>query len=831
MIQPSDLIPSSINASSWLNRSILNGLSMIYCFDVLFDTQVDPDNWAQWLASLRVTHVEFHSYMRSHEMAVTPGKTWNSYAGDPRLWTSHEVMLQKVKALHRCGIRAILYVASYAASPEFFVKYPKWAAHWLDGRPVFFPDSYPPYLVIQSLKKESNVEYKIGGSVYKNYRQYIINQIRLALREFGFDGVRIDYYAIPQDYISPSFSGISNMSEDLVDFMQELNGTMKLENPEALGLLIELPHVDGDRIRKELLQRGGVDAHWLELWPQHDQTGPKYEDIISEIQYTRELNPKKAVIASFYPQNPPFTEFPELPMGWPAPNIQYNYATTFAAGGSWGGQSVDGHGSFTQVLPFKFSYMDEGRIRIISIWNEFMLKFGPICCWGNDCFSFKSIDIESIKFLHRPYPLIRVLPYWRKNLKNNESDLVIIHLIQYGENTDWPLLAEEPKKLSGVSLEVKLNLPLANVQRVYGVEPGSDLENLQFERTRDGIMISIPELVYYKLLIINLSNESFMPLDLSPAPDINSQSPEPFDIGGNLLWGDVDEVVILDEEPLVACSPFSVKSSNLILGQSSLIDNDSFHGSKCLAIRDGEIKFIGTQDQALRFNLNNYPRISFACKVINDSKFMIGFEVIDMDSKELRKFTYGSNDLDVDKPVWIIPDEWHLFQRNLLEDIQAVEWGKKWHNVAVTALFLGSDCEARFDLIKFERSGKKMPLQIYSAQSKEGISAINLIDETTLNFVLEPAATQVGILIDFGSCQLIKLVEIISNLDQDLELEFSISNYPDISISSLHESIIHKNKANQNIYFVDQNNGRYIFILAHPRISKSIQCTMRFYTH
>ncbi len=57
---------------------------IIYCFEVLFDTQIDPETWANWLASCYVTHVEFHSYMPAHELVDTAGASKSTPGGNGR---------------------------------------------------------------------------------------------------------------------------------------------------------------------------------------------------------------------------------------------------------------------------------------------------------------------------------------------------------------------------------------------------------------------------------------------------------------------------------------------------------------------------------------------------------------------------------------------------------------------------------------------------------------------------------------------------------------------------------------------------------------------------
>ena len=56
-------------------------------------------------------------------------------------------------------------------------------------------------------------------------------------------------------------------------------------------MIIELPNVDGDRIRTGVARDGSVDVHWLELSPQADAVGPRYADLMQEIRKTRAMAP------------------------------------------------------------------------------------------------------------------------------------------------------------------------------------------------------------------------------------------------------------------------------------------------------------------------------------------------------------------------------------------------------------------------------------------------------------------------------------------------------------------------------------------------------------
>ena len=264
--------------------------TIVQSFDVLFDGQVSATTFANWVASQGATAVEFHSYMMEHDILDTLGTAWNSYAGDERLWTKRQVMLDKINALHALGIKAILYGVPYAASPDFYVAHPAWAATDVAGYPdVFLPlpdaqwtgpttNSCAPYLIFQALSRGANYPYVIDGTQYTNYRSYILAQFVNAVRDYGFDGVRVDFFGSPDNYYSASFAGASDESKDIVDFLQDLRTQLKAISSSKFVLMNEIPNTDHDIIRNGIVQQDATDAHWLELWPHTYETGPTYAD-------------------------------------------------------------------------------------------------------------------------------------------------------------------------------------------------------------------------------------------------------------------------------------------------------------------------------------------------------------------------------------------------------------------------------------------------------------------------------------------------------------------------------------------------------------------------
>ena len=539
--------------------------------------------------------------------------------------------------------------------------------------------------------------------------------------------------------------------------------------------------MDGDRIRTGVARDGSVDVHWLELWPQVEATGPRYADLLREIRRTRALAPDNTgIVASYYPQNPPYEEYPLLPTGWPAPNVQYNYATAFAAGSSWGSHSVAGHGSFTQVLPFKFAYLGMDRLRLLRTWNGFMAAYGPYYAWDSAIYRFQLLNGPTSlgEHQHAVAPLL----YRRQRLADGRVDAYVLHLINYGPNTNWADVAGEPQSIDDLAIQFPLDRD-TRVHRVFVIEPGRDIGPLPFSQA-DSLALTLPRLEYYALIVAELSSEPTLPQPLPAVPELDAYAPEPYDTGGNALWERADQISMLDEVPIFAITTLDVVTDDVALGDFYLTDEDAYSGRKSYCVSDCRVKVTATQRDALRFNLNNFPVVSFAWKSVDAAGLTVTFEILNMDTGDVAEVTYFAGQAGrSDAPALSlgpIPREWQCVRRNVKADVLDTAWGADWHNAAVIALTLGATGKAYFDAVKAERTPDWVLLHIRDVHTRSGETTTKAGDlqgvGTVAAWRLQGRRDVQWLEADLGSSQLVCRIDVACVVPRGARYEIQWSN-------------------------------------------------------
>ena len=220
-----------------------------------------------------------------------------------------------------------------------------------------------------------------------------------------------------------------------------------------------------------------------------------------------------------------------------------------------------GRATFTQVLPFKLPTWTSiacsaARLERVHGCVRSLLR------WDSLTYRFHLLDGRS-----RRTSVQWCAAIWRQRRADGQLDAFVLHLINYGPNTNWADIACKPQSIDDLAIQLPLD-GATGVQRVFvASSPAGDQPSTFFARRMSAISLSRFE--YYALIVVELSSAPTLPQPLPAVPEIDAFSPEPYDIGGNALWEGVDQIIILDEAPVFAISTLDAVNNEVAFGDST----------------------------------------------------------------------------------------------------------------------------------------------------------------------------------------------------------------------------------------------------------------------
>lgn len=646
----------------------------------IFDNSLDVDRWAHNLKAAGINTLEYHPWMRAHEEIAPETETWNTYVGDDRLWTSKEMMKKKIEKFRNIGGRSVCYTGIYAATPAFAHDHPDWAMRSAAVRSfITYGNSY---LYLMSTSESVDAPYTIGGETHRNFNDYFVSQAVKAQQEYGWDGYRWDWYGLPEAYVCDGASAACNFSSEMAPLVARLNLAVKAERADVTTTALQLPTASGNI--PHYTTGAVVDHQFMELWP--FATGTRYTDLYRDIYEAKSRFPDKPVFANFYPP----AEM-NLTTGWPAQNIDYQFATCLSAGGYPAAQVVDGVASFTDPVPFHAVNYPVEVLERIARWNKFTAAYGAYLYYSNRAYVISDCGDSDLSLHPSAGIFAKLKKRWDK--RTRRMDALIIDLVNYGEAVDlrWDAVNAAPSaKTASVSFTLPENVNPADLYCVT-------LDGRQkLDYTREGAKMTIllPSLDTFVTLVLHLNTTVGMPQE--PEREQIAFDPFPFryDAAGETLRPAqaVSIPVLDDEKPLLVSNDFN--------GHVSQISEatDAFFGEKAWQVTPGMIRFTTTSGGAIRVPVDLFSRFRIAIRSHNTTACWFGFRLIKpsesspvWETKDLfYRVGYSQPGLAylTLTPVKPKDGEWVEYERDLRQDIIGL-WGEEWADAIVTSVFLG----------------------------------------------------------------------------------------------------------------------------------------------
>lgn len=235
-----------VHASSWRRHS--DGSA--YTFVELADTLIP------YVKQMGYTHIEFLPLM-DHPLAASWGYQITGFYAFNALYGKPEELQYFVNKAHKEGIGVFLdWVPGHFSRNAYALAY-------FDGTPTFeFEDN----------NRANNVgwgtlNFDLGKS---QVQSYLISNALFWLKEFHFDGIRVDavsnmlYLDFDQGPWTPNEDG-SNVNREGVAFIKKLNQSIKEECPHATMMAEE--STDWDGVTRAVEENGlGFDYKWNMGW-------------------------------------------------------------------------------------------------------------------------------------------------------------------------------------------------------------------------------------------------------------------------------------------------------------------------------------------------------------------------------------------------------------------------------------------------------------------------------------------------------------------------------------------------------------------------------------
>jgi dextranase len=241
------------------------------------------------LLKYHINGVQFYDWQYRHDQLMPPAKEFIDPLGRKM---SLEVIEGLISACHQAGIKAMPYLAVYAASLEFTERHPAWRLYDEAKTPITFEG----FLGIMD---------PTPGSPWI---EHLVQQCQTVLEETNFDGLHVDQYGDPK-----TGRNINGEIVDIPDAFHQFVFRLKNDFPKAA---LTFNAVGNWPI--EALATAPQDFVYIEVW----EPTPSYQDLQDIVLNARRLSNGKPVVIAQYLQNTQIA------------NIRLSDAIFYACGGS-----------------------------------------------------------------------------------------------------------------------------------------------------------------------------------------------------------------------------------------------------------------------------------------------------------------------------------------------------------------------------------------------------------------------------------------------------------------------------------------------------------------
>lgn len=409
--------------------------------------RLDIDETVEKLLRFHTNGLQFYDWQYRHDSLLSPTETYVDPLGRA---LSLATVRDFIAAAHKYGMAAMPYLAVYAASLPFWREHAQWALYDEQGQPMAFMD----FLGL------------MDPTVERPWSVHLINECAAILAALPFDGLHVDQYGDPKEAFDVHGDAV-DIPEAFSQFIHSLRSAYP-EEAIALNAVGNWPI--------EALAAAPQDFVYIEVWP------PKthYLDLVEIVLNARKLSGDKAVVIALY-----------LTAQRHA-NIRLANALIYSCGGA---RIELGEGDRLLADPYfpNHQAVPPELSRDLQRYSDFAVRYqeliGPGVGMGESWVAGLPDGI------------------WQTARKSpDRAAFSLVNLIGV-EDKEWDKDHTEPVIQHNLLAKIAIDQP---VRQLWWASPDSQdlkLHPLSWQTAADYIEVTIPELLYWGLLVFEFGAE------------------------------------------------------------------------------------------------------------------------------------------------------------------------------------------------------------------------------------------------------------------------------------------------------------------------------------
>jgi dextranase len=394
------------------------------------------------LNRFHINGLQFYDWQYRHDTLVPPQDEFSDPLGRP---LSLKITKALIDSAHRHGMKAMPYLAIYAASAVFWKSHPDWALYDQDHKSIPFGEDFLGIM---------------NPVVPGQWSAHLLAECQKVLTQLPFDGLHIDQYGDPKTGFDEQGQPV-DLPKAFFDFV-----TAAVKQHPQMPVLFNA--VGNWPI--ESLAKAPTAFNYIEIWPPRTT----YGDVADIVRNARQLSGEKPVVIALY-----------LPANRPI-NNRLADAMILSAGGTRIELGENGRLLSDPYFP-KHEAIDASFSETLRRQLELVIRYEE---WIS--------PIISESALPRMQMPAGIQPFFRKTAKGYSLSLVNLGnagILNWNEDHSQPEIKHE------FTLEISLEEP---VEKIWLVSADRDLLSplpLEFAAAGNQVTIQVPSLEIWDVLL------------------------------------------------------------------------------------------------------------------------------------------------------------------------------------------------------------------------------------------------------------------------------------------------------------------------------------------
>ena len=397
----------------------------------------------RYLARHHINGLQFYDWQYRHEELVPPHPTYSDPLGRT---LSADTVRSFIQYGHDYGMKAMPYMAVYAASLPFWEKHRDWALYDEEGE----GHQFEGFLGLMDPSP--------GGPWINHIRE----ECDRVLDDFKFDGIHIDQYGEPRTGYNARGQEV-----DLPHSFTSFIGDLKEAHPERS---IVFNAVKNWPI--EALARSRTDFLYIEVWP----PDTSYQDLARIVHQGRDLSGGKPVVIANY-----------IPADHVA-NVRLADAVIYAAGGTRIEVGEKGRLLADPYFPEHEPIHPELE-EVLHRYHDFHVGYGDVLG--------PSAARQYDNMVKAPPEVLTVV--------SRDPHRMCVSLVNFSglENARWDESHSAPQPMAEIGIRIKSEGDIRTV--TWGTPDSTDwqLQPLPWQDMNNEIQVKVPQLDYWSIIVIN----------------------------------------------------------------------------------------------------------------------------------------------------------------------------------------------------------------------------------------------------------------------------------------------------------------------------------------